>query len=260
MSITPGSSAEALPGGSDDEFILRDDDSIGVIINGHNLNDSGKLIPKLLIPRNPSQNANEESNKSLKDPIPQGLPNEIAATIRTLLCQIGEDTNREGLRKTPDRYAKAIQFFTKGYKEKANEVLNGAIFNEEIEDMVIVSDIDVFSLCEHHMLPFFGKVHIGYIPNGRVLGLSKFSRIVEIFARRLQVQERLTTQIADAIEDALQPLGVAVIIECKHMCMIMRGVEKTGSLTSTQCMRGVLKDGVKERKNFHALLELRKRS
>ncbi|KAF7893506.1 uncharacterized protein EAF02_001044 [Botrytis sinoallii] len=157
MSINPNSSAEALPGGSDDEFILRDDDSIGEIINGYDLNDLGKLVLKLLISRNPSQNANEDSSQSLKDSIPQGLPNEIAATIRKLLCQIGEDTNREGLRKTPDRYAKALQFFTKGYKEKANEVLNGAIFNEEMEDMVIVSDIDVFSLCEHHMLPFFGK-------------------------------------------------------------------------------------------------------
>ncbi|THV46730.1 hypothetical protein BGAL_0364g00040 [Botrytis galanthina] len=260
MSVTPDPSAEALHGGSGDEFILRDDNIIDEIINGHNLNDLGKLILKLLISRNPSQNANEGSSQSLNDPIPQGLPNEIAATIRTLLCQIGEDANREGLRKTPDRYAKALQFLTKGYREKISDVVNDAIFNENAEDMVIVSDIDVFSLCEHHMLPFFGKVHIGYIPNGRVLGLSKFSRIVEIFARRLQVQERLTTQIADAIEDALQPLGVAVIIECKHMCMMMRGVEKTGSLTSTQCMRGVLKDGVKERKNFHALLGLRKLS
>ncbi|TGO44092.1 hypothetical protein BCON_0607g00010 [Botryotinia convoluta] len=259
MSINTGFSTEP-PSGPDDQLVLKDDDSIGEIINGHNLNDLGKFVLKLLTSPKFSQTTDTESSQVVDDPIPQALPNEIAATIRTLLCQIGEDTNREGLKQKPDRYAKALQFFTKGYKEKANEVVNGAIFNEEMEDTVIVSDIDVFSLCEHHMLPFFGKVHIGYIPNGRVLGLSKFARIVEMFARRLQVQERLTTQIADAIEELLEPLGVAVIIECKHMCMMMRGVENTESMTLTQCMRGVLKDGVKERRNFHALLKLRKRS
>ncbi|KAF7954816.1 uncharacterized protein EAE97_000075 [Botrytis byssoidea] len=246
--------------GPDDQLVLKDDDSIGEIINGHNLNDLGKLVLKLLTSPKFNQTTDTESSQIVDDPNPRALPNEIAATIRTLLCQIGEDTDREGLKQTPERYAEALRFFTKGYREEVKEVVDGAIFNEEMEGMVIVSDIDVFSLCEHHMLPFFGKVHIGYIANGRVLGLSKFARIVEIFARRLQVQERLTMQIADAIEKLLEPLGVAVIIECKHMCMVMRGVEKTESMTSTQCMRGVLRNGVEERKNFHALLKQTKRS
>ncbi|ATZ47795.1 hypothetical protein BCIN_03g00960 [Botrytis cinerea B05.10] len=260
MSINPGSSTEPLSSGSDDQSTLTDTDSNGEIVDGHDLNDLGEFVLKLLISPKSSQNTNKDSGHILNDPIPQASPTEIAATIRTLLCQIGEDTNRDGLKKTPERYAKALQFFTQGYKEKSNELINGAIFNEDTEDMVIVSGIDVFSLCEHHMLPFFGKVHIGYIPNGRVLGLSKFARIVEMFSRRLQVQERLTTQIADTIVGILEPRGVAVIIECKHMCMMMRGVEKTGSGTLTQCMRGVLKDDAEERKNFHALLQLSKQS
>lgn len=158
MSINPGSSTEPLSSGSDDQSTLTDTDSNGEIVDGHDLNDLGEFVLKLLISPKSSQNTNKDSGHILNDPIPQASPTEIAATIRTLLCQIGEDTNRDGLKKTPERYAKALQFFTQGYKEKSNELINGAIFNEDTEDMVIVSGIDVFSLCEHHMLPFFGKV------------------------------------------------------------------------------------------------------
>ncbi|CAD6440147.1 e0142a8e-ae61-4242-88df-201cb65c6cee [Sclerotinia trifoliorum] len=196
-----------------------------------------------------------DSTQIADNQFPSSTQSEIATTVKTLLLQIGENPNREGLKKTPDRYAKALLDLTKGYKSSVEDVVNGAIFNVDTKDIVIVSDIDVSSLCEHHMLPFFGKVHIGYIPNGRVIGLSKLLRIVDIFARRLQVQERLTKQIAEAIEEVLSPLGVAVILECKHMCMMMRGVEKTGSLTSTKWMSGLLKDDLNEQRNFHTLLD-----
>jgi len=161
--------------------------------------------------------------------------------VREMLVRVGEDPEREGLLETPERYAKALQFLTKGYREDPEEVLRGALFNVDYDEMVIVKDIEMFSLCEHHMLPFFGKVHIAYIPNGRVIGLSKVARLVEIFARRLQVQERLTVQIAETIQKAAAPLGVGVVIEARHLCMMMRGVEKQHSATVTSSMLGAFR-------------------
>ncbi len=160
---------------------------------------------------------------------------------RELLVRLGEDPSREGLVRTPERYAKAIQYLTKGYREDPADVLNGALFTVDYDEMVIVKDIEMFSLCEHHMLPFFGKVHIAYIPKGKVLGLSKLPRLVEVFARRLQVQERLTVQIAESIQQAIQPMGVGVVIEARHLCMMMRGVEKQHSATVTSSMIGAFR-------------------
>jgi GTP cyclohydrolase IA len=156
-----------------------------------------------------------------------------------LIARLGEDPLREGLAKTPERMEKSMAFLTKGYKEDPAEILRNALFDVDYDEMVIVKDIEMFSLCEHHLLPFFGKVHVAYIPKGKVIGLSKIPRIVEVFARRLQVQERLTRQIADAIEEAIAPLGVGVVIEARHLCMMMRGVEKQNSSTVTSAMLGV---------------------
>jgi GTP cyclohydrolase IA len=161
--------------------------------------------------------------------------------MREFLVRLGEDPDREGLTRTPERIAKAYQYLTKGYREDPAEVLNGALFAVDYDEMVIVKDIEMFSLCEHHMLPFFGKVHIAYIPKGKVLGLSKLPRLVEVFARRLQVQERLTVEIAESIQNAIHPLGVGVVIEARHLCMMMRGVEKQHSATVTSSMIGAFR-------------------
>jgi GTP cyclohydrolase I len=157
---------------------------------------------------------------------------------REILSRLGEDPSRQGLLATPGRVEKSMAFLTKGYDEDPSEILRGALFDEDYDEMVIVKDIEIFSLCEHHMLPFFGKVHVAYIPKGKVIGLSKIPRLVEVFARRLQVQERLTRQIADAIQNAIQPLGVGVVIEARHLCMMMRGIEKQHSSTVTSAMVG----------------------
>ena len=169
---------------------------------------------------------------------------------KTLLEQIGEDVNREGLIKTPARVANAWRFLTKGYSEDIKTIVNGAIFNENYDEMVTIKSIDFFSLCEHHLLPFFGKAHIAYIPNGKVIGLSKVPRIVEVFARRLQLQERMTQNIGKTINEVLNPKGVAVLLEGKHMCMQMRGVEKQNSITSTSFMTGLFREDSRTRKEF----------
>ena len=163
---------------------------------------------------------------------------DVKHSYEEIIKDLGEDTNREGLLKTPERAAKAMQFLTQGYDQDPVEILKGAMFKESYNEMVIVKDIELYSLCEHHILPFFGKVHIAYIPNGQIVGLSKLPRIVDVFARRLQVQERLTEQVLDCINDTLKPQGVAVVIEASHMCMMMRGVQKQNSITTTSGFRG----------------------
>ncbi len=174
-----------------------------------------------------------------------------------LLTEIGEDPRREGLVRTPLRVAKAWEFFSRGYRAKLDDVINDAIFHEDASEMVIVRDIEFFSMCEHHMLPFFGKAHVGYIPNGKVIGLSKIPRIVEMFSRRLQVQERLTHQIAHTLKDVLDPIGVAVVMEGRHLCMQMRGVEKQNSFATTSAMLGEFHDEVETRAEFLSIIGLK---
>ena len=178
---------------------------------------------------------------------------QIASKYKTILTDMGEDPNREGLLKTPERVAKAMQFLTHGYDLNPAEILKSAMFKEDYKQMVIVKDIEVYSMCEHHLLPFFGKAHVAYIPNGCVVGLSKIPRVVDAFARRLQVQERLTNEIRDCIQDTLNPIGVAVVIECSHLCMQMRGIQKQNSVTTTSAFTGeFLKDTT--RKEFISLI------
>jgi GTP cyclohydrolase I len=177
--------------------------------------------------------------------------------VRELLKEIGEDPAREGLLKTPQRVAKMYDFLTRGYHQNIDSIINGAVFSERYSEMVIVKDIEFFSLCEHHLLPFYGKAHIAYIPNGKIIGLSKLPRIVEIYARRLQVQERMTQQIAETLYKHLNPLGVAVVLEARHLCMMMRGVEKNGSLATTSAMLGAFRNDVKTRSEFLTLINRR---
>lgn len=179
---------------------------------------------------------------SREDHYDEDVTRKLMENYRSSLAQLGEDPEREGLLKTPERVAKAMQFITRGYNMDAREILNSAKFHESYSEMVIVKDIELYSLCEHHMLPFFGKAHIAYIPNGWITGLSKIARVVDCFARRLQVQERMTHQILDAIQEALNPQGVAVVIEAKHLCMMMRGVQKQNSVTTTSAFSGQFMD------------------
>ena len=174
--------------------------------------------------------------------------------LRELLLRLGEDPDRDGLARTPERMQKSLEYLTKGYEQDADKVLQGALFDVPYDEMVIIKDIEMFSLCEHHLLPFFGKVHVAYIPNGKVLGLSKVPRLVDIFARRLQVQERLTVQIAETIQSAIQPQGVGVVIEARHLCVMMRGVEKQHSSAVTSHMMGSFRTADKTREEFLSLI------
>jgi GTP cyclohydrolase IA len=174
--------------------------------------------------------------------------------LRELIVRLGEDPGRDGLLRTPERMQRSLEYLTKGYREDPEKLLKGALFNVDYDEMVIVKDIEMFSLCEHHLLPFFGKVHVAYIPKGRVIGLSKLPRLIDIFARRLQVQERLTTQIAETIQRAIEPQGVGVVIEARHLCMMMRGVEKQHSSAVTSSMLGVFREEKETRDEFLALI------
>jgi GTP cyclohydrolase I len=182
-------------------------------------------------------------------------PEDVRGQVRQILASLGEDPDREGLLKTPERVEKALRFLTRGYAQDAEQVLNRALFSVSYDEMVILKDIDVFSLCEHHLLPFFGTAHVAYIPDGKVVGLSKIPRLVDMFARRLQVQERLTVEIAEAIHDKVKPRGVGVVIEAMHFCMMMRGVEKQHSVAVTSCMLGAFRDQRETRDEFLALIQ-----
>jgi len=179
----------------------------------------------------------------------------IANAYRELLQSIGEDVNREGLQRTPDRAARALEFLTQGYRQNLDEIINGAVFESNASEIILVKDIELYSLCEHHLLPFIGRAHVAYLPNGKVIGLSKVARIVDAFARRLQIQENLTTQIAESLMSCLQPSGVAVVVEAKHLCMMMRGVEKQNSIMKTSCLLGTFKDDARTRSEFLSLLK-----
>ena len=176
-------------------------------------------------------------------------------SFREVLKAIGEDPERQGLLKTPGRAARAFEFLTQGYRQSVEEIVNGAIFDSEASEIVLVKDIELYSMCEHHLLPFIGRAHVAYIPNGKVIGLSKVARLVDLFARRLQIQENLTTQIAESLMETLHPGGVAVVVEAKHLCMMMRGVEKQNSVMKTSCLLGCFKDDARTRSEFLSLLK-----
>ena len=178
--------------------------------------------------------------------------------VKEMLTLLGEDPTREGLARTPERVAKSLRYLTQGYQQDVKEILKHAVFKEPYDEMVIVKDIEIFSLCEHHLLPFYGKAHIAYIPNGRIIGLSKIPRLVEVFSKRLQVQERLTTQIAECLMDALKPKGVAVVIEALHLCMSMRGVKKADAYTITSSMLGAFRKDARSRSEFLSLIRLKR--
>jgi len=198
--------------------------------------------------------------KSAKSVVPMIVPSEVRSpiveSVERILQEIGEDPQREGLVRTPERWEKALKYLTSGYATNVDELVNGAIFSEKCDEMVLVKDIEFFSLCEHHMLPFYGKAHVAYLPNNKIIGLSKIPRIVDMFSRRLQVQERLTQQVAQCIQDVLQPRGVGVVIEARHFCMMMRGVEKQHSATVTSAMLGAMRNRKDTRDEFLALVRL----
>jgi len=187
--------------------------------------------------------------------LPEKDLDQIARAYRQLLESVGEDVDREGLRRTPDRAARAFEFLTQGYRQDLEAIINDAVFASTASEIILVKDIELYSLCEHHLLPFIGRAHVAYIPNGKVIGLSKVARIVDVFARRLQIQENLTTQIAESLMNCLEPSGVAVVVEAKHLCMMMRGVEKQNSVMKTSCLLGSFKDDARTRSEFLSLLK-----
>ena len=191
---------------------------------------------------------------SLAEPVSVEKSDSIADLVRRMLQLIGEDPDRDGLRSTPERFEKALRYLTSGYQQDPEKLLNGAMFSVCYDQMVLVKDIEIYSMCEHHMLPFFGKCHVAYIPDKKVVGLSKIPRLVNMFARRLQIQERLTNQIATAIQQKISPLGVGVVVEERHLCMVMRGVEKQNSQTVTSAMLGSFRDNVQTREEFLSLI------
>jgi GTP cyclohydrolase I len=205
----------------------------------------------------PEQSDLERSEQLTREANQLGAERLAALThsFHEILVQVGEDPERQGLVKTPSRAARAFEFLTQGYRQDLHAIINEAIFDSDANEIVLVKDIELYSMCEHHLLPFIGKAHVAYIPNGKVIGLSKVARIVDVFARRLQIQEQLTTQIADALMDALQPLGVAVVIEAKHLCMMMRGVQKQNSVMTTSHLIGTFKEDARTRSEFLSLLK-----
>ena len=199
----------------------------------------------------------QNTMEDLLDQLPESDPHDLTGmseAVRTLLTEVGDDPAREGLQRTPERVAKALRFLTSGYRMDIRDILNGALFEVCYDEMVIVKDIELFSLCEHHLLPFYGKAHIAYLPDKKVIGLSKIPRLVDMFARRLQIQERLTSQIAQTIQEAIEPRGVGVVIEARHFCMMMRGVEKQHSSAITSAMLGVFRTGKQTRDEFLSLI------
>ena len=230
--------------------------------NGYNsqnsLKSNGVKNPEVDNPQRvstrPDRNTSLNGKNAEKRSLTEVSDEEMMAAVETMLKGVGEDPTREGLLKTPKRVAEAMRFLTSGYNQSLEEIVNNAIFDEGHNEMVLVRDISLFSLCEHHMLPFMGKAHVAYVPNQKVVGLSKLARIVEMYARRLQVQERLTRQVAEAIQEVLEPKGVAVVVEASHMCMVMRGVQKPGSWTVTSAMVGVFQEDQKTREEYLNLI------
>jgi GTP cyclohydrolase I len=196
----------------------------------------------------------EQRRARTAESLPPGQLGKLTKVYRELLDAIGEDATRQGLLQTPARAARAMEFLTQGYRQSVEEIVNNAIFDSDASEIVLVKDIELYSLCEHHLLPFIGRAHVAYIPNGKVIGLSKVARIVDVFARRLQIQENLTTQIAESLMDCLEPDGVAVVVEAKHLCMMMRGVEKQNSVMKTSCLLGSFKEDARTRSEFLSLL------